>query len=114
MPLLPEANAGAPSPGGEAGLTLVPRRRAVRVGGREAVVTPTQFRLLALLVESNGRTLSRAELVEGAIGTVVLGRTVDVHVKEIRRKLGPHGGVIEAVRRQGYRFRQQAAEAPAA
>jgi DNA-binding response OmpR family regulator len=112
VPLLPEADADAPPPGSEGDCTLVPQRRAIRVGGWEAVVTPTQFRLLALLVESNGRTLSRAELVEGAIGTVVLERTVDVHVKEIRRKLGPHGEVIEAVRRQGYRYRRPPRQSP--
>jgi DNA-binding response OmpR family regulator len=110
--LLPESGAGIPSSREEVGLTLLPQRRAVRIGGREAVVTPTQFRLLALLVESDGRTLSRAELVERAIGTVVLERTVDVHVKELRRRLGPHGAVVEAVRCRGYRYRPPPEPAP--
>ena len=42
---------------------LVPGRFVVQVGGREVAVTPTQFRLLAVLAAEPGRTFSRAELV---------------------------------------------------
>ena len=83
----------------------MPGRRAVQVEGREVALTPTQFRLVALLVGEPNRVFNRAELVEQAIGTLVEERTVDVHIKEIRRKLDLAGGRIEAVRGRGYRYR---------
>jgi DNA-binding response OmpR family regulator len=83
---------------------LVPERSAVRTGRREIVLSPSQFRVLALLMGEPGRTLSRSELVERALGTSAAERTVDVHVKELRRKLGPHGLQIETVRARGYRY----------
>src|SRR6516164_4958145 len=92
------------APGESTGLVLVPDRFAVQVGGREVVLTATQFRLLALLVAEPGRTFSRAELMEGGIGTLVRGRAVDVPIKDMRRKLRLHGSQIGAVRGPGYQF----------
>jgi two-component system phosphate regulon response regulator PhoB len=92
------------APGESPGLVLVPERLAVQVGGREVVLTPTQFRLLDLLVREPGRIFSRTELMEQGIGTLVTERTVDVHIKDLRRKRGPHGSRIETVRGRGYRF----------
>src|SRR5262249_5571650 len=86
-------------------LELLPGGTAVRVGGREVAVTRTQYRLLAALVAEPGRALSRAELVERGIGDLVEERTVDVHIKELRRKLGPDRWRIETVRGRGYRWR---------
>ncbi|HEV3260386.1 MAG TPA: helix-turn-helix domain-containing protein [Gemmataceae bacterium] len=54
-----------------------------------------------------GCVFSRAELVERVFGTVVEERTVDVHVKELRRKLALHGFALETVRGQGYRYPAQ-------
>jgi two-component system phosphate regulon response regulator PhoB len=68
------------------------------------IVPATQFRLLAVLVGELGRTFTRGELVEHAIGDLVEERTVDVHIKELRRMLGLHGARIETVLRQDYRF----------
>ncbi len=76
------------------------------------MITPTQFRLLALLVGEPGRVFSRAELVERAIGNLVTERTVDVHIKELRRKLGLAGTRIEAVRGWGYRYRNEPIPTP--
>src|SRR5262249_48754743 len=73
------------------GLLLVPERSTVRIGEREVIVTRTQFRLLSVLVAEPNRTVSRAELVEQGIGDLVSERTVDVDIKELRRKLGPEG-----------------------
>ncbi len=84
---------------------LLPDRSAVQVGPREVVVTPTQFRLLAVLMSVPGRTFTRAELVEKGIGDIVELRTVDVHIKELRRKLDPDDGRIQTVRGTGYRYR---------
>jgi DNA-binding response OmpR family regulator len=90
---------------GEAELVLRPERKSAVVGGQEVIVTATQFRLLSILANSPGRVFTRAELVQVCIGTLVSERTVDVHVAELRRKLGSFGSRIETVRRAGYRFR---------
>ncbi len=84
---------------------LLPDRWAIRVGLREVVVTPKQFRLLAVLMSEPGRAFTRAELVEKGIGDLVELRTIDVHIKELRRKLEPDDGRIQTVRGQGYRYR---------
>ena len=96
---------GPPDDSSTASLVLVPERFAVRIGEREVIVTRTQFRLLGVLVAEPGRTFSRAELVEKGIGDLVSERTVDAHVKELRRKLKPDGWRIETVRGRGYRYR---------
>jgi two-component system phosphate regulon response regulator PhoB len=74
-------------------------------------LTPTEFRLLECLVRQPGRAFSRHQLMDTAIGegSIVLERTIDVHIKTLRRKLAEAGGrgeVIETVRGIGYRFRE--------
>jgi two-component system phosphate regulon response regulator PhoB len=81
---------------------LLHERFAVQVGDREVVLTPSQFRLLAVMVKEPGRTFSRAELVQHAFEAPVDERTVDVHIKDLRRKLEPHAQRIETVRKRGY------------
>ena len=56
-----------------------------------------------------GRAFTRSHLMDAAIGegAVVLERTIDVHVKTLRRKLGSAGDLIETVRGVGYRLHQQ-------
>jgi DNA-binding response OmpR family regulator len=88
----------------ETALVLCPDRLAMQVGGQSTLLTATQFRILAVLVGEPGRVFSRKELVERGIGTVVEERTVDVHIKELRRKLGPCAARLETVRHQGYRY----------
>src|SRR5262245_19253208 len=75
--------------------------------GRELELTPTEFRLLECLVRQPGRAFTRHQLMDAAIGegAVVLERTIDVHVKTLRRKLGS-ADLIETVRGVGYRFRE--------
>ena len=85
-------------------LVLLSGGTAIRVGGREVAVTRTQYRLLAALAAEPGRALSRAELVERGIGELVSERTVDVHVKDLRRNLGPDRWRIETVRGPGCRW----------
>ncbi len=83
------------------------RHRAF-AGVRELDLTPTEFRMLECLVRQPGRAFSRSQLMDAAIGdgAVVLERTIDVHVKSLRRKLGAMD-LIETVRGLGYRFREQ-------
>ena len=83
------------------------RHRAF-VHGREVDLTPTEFRLLECLLRQPGRAFTRSQLMDAAIGegAVVLERTIDVHVKTLRRKLG-EPDLIQTVRGVGYRFLEQ-------
>jgi two-component system phosphate regulon response regulator PhoB len=76
--------------------------------GEELPLTPTEFRLLEVLVRQAGRAFTRYELMDAAIGedAVVLERTIDVHVKSLRKKLGEAADLIETVRGVGYRFHE--------
>jgi len=54
-----------------------------------------------------GRAFTRHDLMDAAVGdTIVLERTIDVHIKSLRRKLGDNGERIETVRGVGYRFKE--------
>jgi two-component system phosphate regulon response regulator PhoB len=85
------------------------RHRAI-CRGQVLELTPTEFRLLETLVRQPGRAFSRHQLMDSAIGggAVVLERTIDVHIKTLRRKLGDPD-LIETVRGLGYRFRESPA-----
>jgi two-component system phosphate regulon response regulator PhoB len=81
-------------------------RHRAHVRDQELDLTPTEFRLLECLLRQPGRAFSRHQLMDAAIGdTVVLERTIDVHIKTLRRKLGS-ADLIETVRGVGYRFRE--------
>ena len=84
------------------------RQHRAQVGDRELDLTPTEYRLLECLLRQPGRAFSRVQLVDAAIGggAIVLERTIDVHIKFLRRKLGRLGALIETVRSVGYRFRE--------
>jgi two-component system phosphate regulon response regulator PhoB len=74
----------------------------------ELPLTPTEFRLLEVLIRQAGRAFTRYELMDAAIGedAIVLERTIDVHIKSLRKKLGDAGELIETVRGVGYRFHE--------
>ncbi len=82
----------------------------VLLEGRELILTPTEFRLLESLMERRGRTQSRKQLLErvwsyqSGISDRIQTRTVDMHVRRLRSKLGRVGGWIETVRGFGYRL----------
>lgn len=75
-------------------------------GGEEVMLTATEFRLLTILVERRGRVQRRADLLRDAWGyrDDVDSRTVDTHVRRLRRKLKGAGGQIETVIGVGYRL----------
>ncbi|OJW21718.1 MAG: DNA-binding response regulator [Planctomycetales bacterium 71-10] len=75
---------------------------------QEMTLTPTEFRLLETMLRQIGRAFTRYELMDAAIGedAVVLERTIDVHIKSLRKKLGEGGDLIETVRGVGYRFHE--------
>ena len=83
-------------------------RHQAYVHNQEVELTPTEFRLLECLLRQPGRAFARSQLMDAAIGegALVLERTIDVHVKTLRRKLGPASDLIETVRGLGYRFRE--------
>ena len=82
-------------------------RHAVTANGEKLDLTPTEFAILETLMTQAGRAFQRIDLIESAIGddTVVLERTIDVHIRSLRKKLGPLADLIETVRGVGYRFR---------
>ena len=83
-------------------------KRAYQVSVANALVplTPTEFRLLETLMRQPGRAFTRHDLMDAAVGdAIVLERTIDVHIKSLRRKLHDAGAHIETVRGVGYRFK---------
>jgi two-component system phosphate regulon response regulator PhoB len=84
-------------------------RHRVFVNDNELNLTPTEFRLLECLLRQPGRAFSRHQLMDAAIGEgqIVLERTIDVHIKTLRKKIGD-ADLIETVRGVGYRFREAA------
>ena len=74
--------------------------------GNEVTLTNKEFKLLCLLVESKGNVLNRDQLLTNIWGYDFDGetRTVDVHIRSLRQKLGECGKLIETVRGIGYRI----------
>ncbi len=89
-------------------LTLDPASRALTVDGQACHLTTTEFNLLEVLMTSPGKVFDRSELLSRAWGQADYGtsRTVDVHVAQLRAKLGEHCPV-ETVRGVGYRARRR-------
>jgi two-component system phosphate regulon response regulator PhoB len=83
------------------------------VDGQEVQLTPTEFRLLQVLLERRGRTQSRRQLLESVwdmgseVSERIETRTVDMHVRRLRAKLGSVGDLVETVRGFGYRFKPE-------
>jgi two-component system phosphate regulon response regulator PhoB len=83
-------------------------RHAVTVGGRPVELTAKEFGLLAALMRVDGRVLSREQLLETVWGYAnaaeIESRTVDVHIRRLRAKLGAEARRIVTVKAIGYRF----------
>ena len=81
----------------------------VRVDDKELELTRTEFRLLWTLMRQPGRSFSRLELMDSSRGmdANALERTIDVHVRALRKKMGEPGDLIETVRGIGYRFKRE-------
>ena len=87
-------------------LYVDPRQHVVRVAGREVALTLKEFQLLTLLLERRGTVFTRDQLLNTIWGYEFDGasRTVDVHIRTLRQKLGECGGCIETVRGIGYKI----------
>lgn len=87
-------------------LTMYIDRHVVLADGKEVALTFKEFELLKYLLENAGIVLTRDKLLEEVWGYEYEGetRTVDVHIRTLRQKLGEAGSVIETVRGIGYRI----------
>lgn len=87
-------------------LALYPGRMQVTVNEKPVILTKKEFDLLCYLFENRGMVLTRDQLLDRIWGYAFDGesRTVDVHVRTLRRKLGEAGDLIETVRGVGYRI----------
>ena len=91
-----------------AGLFVNPATHRVTAAGQPIELGPTEFRMLHFFVTHPERVWSRAQLLDEIWGDHVFveERTVDVHIRRLRKALEPtaHDGLIETVRSAGYRF----------
>lgn len=87
-------------------LYLCPSKHVVKVGEREVALTLKEFELLCMLFENEGMVLTRDEILTKVWGYEFDGesRTVDVHIRTLRSKLGEAGKIIETVRGLGYKI----------
>ncbi|MGI9086401.1 MAG: winged helix-turn-helix domain-containing protein [Chthoniobacterales bacterium] len=89
-------------------ISVDPARHEVTVGGKVVRLTSVEFKLLAMLMKRRGRVQARDRLLNEVWGyeSVIDTRTVDTHVRRLRKKLGKAADAIETVRGFGYRLRE--------
>jgi len=87
-------------------LAIFPDTFQVTVAGQSVELTAAEFKLLLTLAEAAGRVLTRDQLLNRLWGgdRMVLDRTIDVHIKHLRDKLGPAGRLVKSVRGVGYKI----------
>ncbi|MDH6182060.1 DNA-binding winged helix-turn-helix (wHTH) protein [Microbacteriaceae bacterium SG_E_30_P1] len=102
----------APSPKHRTGVVIDISRKRVVLDGDVAALTYKEFELLQYLVLREGRTIDRSELISSlwAVGDdeIPNERTIDVHVRRLRAKLGDYEDIVRTVRGVGYRFDRHA------
>lgn len=89
------------------GVTVDRRKHQASLDGKSIPLTRSEFRLLDTLIRQSGRVFLRSELIDAALGddAMVMERTIDVHIRSLRRKMGKKADLVETVRGVGYRFR---------
>jgi DNA-binding response OmpR family regulator len=108
--VLRRSSGAATSPGHPvhlADVELHPESRSVTCGGKPVTLTGAEFDLLSTFLRSPGKIISREDLTQAALGRPMspLDRSIDVHVSNLRRKLGTYDGTqerIKAIRGSGY------------
>ena len=90
-------------------LRIDPERHKAWIGDDELGLTITEFRILYMLAKNPGRIFSRSQILSDARGELAAAfdRSVDAHVRTIRKKLGEERDLIETVRSIGYRFAEE-------
>jgi len=89
-------------------LSIDPEKHEVRCQGAPVELTSTEFNILRLLASKKGRVFTRDQILDHLWGhdKIVLDRTVDVHVKNLREKLGPASHFIKNIRGVGYKIEE--------
>ena len=90
-------------------LTVCPAKHQVKVDGEKITLTLKEYEMLCLLLENRNTVLTRDQILNTVWGYSFDGesRTVDVHIRTLRQKLGVCGDVIETVRGVGYRIAEE-------
>ena len=88
------------------GITIDENQHTVFAGSQQIFLTVKEFALLALLIKNRGNVLTREQLLESIweVSTDIESRTVDVHIRTLRAKLGEYEKNIETIRGVGYKF----------
>ena len=88
------------------GLVLNPEEHTVTVDGERVALTYKEYELLHLFLSQPGIAFTREQLLSSVWNTEYAGetRTVDMHIRTLRQKLGSYGNIIETVRNVGYRL----------
>ena len=91
---------------GVLGVILDPEKHIVSVDGARITLTNKEYKLLHLFLSQPGVAFTREQLLQTVWNTDYLGesRTVDMHIRTLRQKLGTYGSMIETVRNVGYRM----------
>jgi DNA-binding winged helix-turn-helix (wHTH) protein len=106
----PELSAKVPSIDTEkqTGIVVDTQRRRVLANGENAGLTHREFELIKYLIDNQGETISRRELIESVwaddIDAAPNDRTIDVHIRRLRAKIGGYEDIIRTIRGGGYRF----------
>ena len=89
-------------------IVIDPARHEVSIAGKHVNLTGLEFKLLRTLMQRRGRVQTRDRLLNDVWGyeSIIDTRTVDTHVRRLRRKLGKAANAIESVRGFGYRLRE--------
>lgn len=89
-------------------IEIYPEKAEVFVEGKPIDLTFVEFQLLVALAEKPGRVFSRAQLIDRIWKgeKIVLERTIDVHIKKLRDKLGEFGRMIKSIRGMGYKIEE--------
>ena len=87
-------------------LYLNPDKHIIKVNGEDVILTLKEFQLLCYLAKNQGMVMSRDQILQEIWGYEFDGenRTVDVHIRTLRSKLGVAGDLVETVRGMGYRI----------
>ncbi len=90
------------------GIIINKEKYEVLVDNKKIDLTTTEFKILKLLCEKKGWVFSRNQILDYLWGNdkIVIDRTIDVHIKNLREKLGPIGSSIKNIRGVGYKFEE--------
>ena len=90
-------------------LVLMDNAHQVFIGEKEIVLTPKEYDLLKYLIQNHNIALTREQLLTKIWGYDFFGddRTIDTHIKTLRKHLGTYGKYIKTIRKVGYKFEYQ-------